>query len=398
MDPRTGKTLSHLANLPWLDEDAPTVRFKKLVDAVLQSSNVNRRLDQIFDTYLHTLWILSLAVPLDYVDKHPFDTSGEDNIGVFQVSNSTRGQATQLVLKPAETLRSKLELVAPARGTNDQFELVVDGVALARPQPYLRMPKTFQALPYPLLFAGKYRTDFVEFPYEQSGGPLEFEAYLMWTHKVVPIDNQGVLVRIYDASGTSFDPTFMKYQVAENTRLKQITAEIFVQRGLESALNIDRESFNQAHPHYQVIVKWVHSALRQLINRQKDIAKTYRDKNAVQREETSLDAVEQVGRQLVERASNKYGGSVRLEFAEGNKETANLFAPDNICVLTLDREGAGLDGKRQGADVRRRTKVFDEQRKYIMRLLDSYRLLEVLADEEIEALFNDLTTILEQEA
>ena len=190
----------------------------------------------------------------------------------------------------------------------------------------------------------------------------------------------------------------MKYQVAENTRLKQITAEIFVQRGLESALNIDRESFNQAHPHYQVIVKWVHSALRQLINRQKDIAKTYRDKNAVQREETSLDAVEQVGRQLVERASNKYGGSVRLEFAEGNKETANLFAPDNICVLTLDREGAGLDGKRQGADVRRRTKVFDEQRKYIMRLLDSYRLLEVLADEEIEALFNDLTTILEQEA
>ncbi len=190
----------------------------------------------------------------------------------------------------------------------------------------------------------------------------------------------------------------MKYQVAENTRLKQITAEVFVQRGLESALNIDRESFNEAHPHYQVIVKWVHSALRQLINRQKEIAKTYRDKNAVQREEISLIAVEQIGRQLVERASSKYSGGVRLDFAEHSEDTADLFVADNVCVLVLDREGEGLDGKRQGSNVRRKSKIFDEQRKYIMRLLDSYRLLEVLTNEEIEALFDDLTTILEQEA
>ncbi len=397
VDTATGEVLKNSAQLPWSEGDEPQDRFKKLVDAVLEPSNHNRRLNQIFDTYLHTLWTLSLAVPLDYVDKHPFDTVGADGIETYQLSNALRGQATKLNLAPTETLRSKLGLVAPIKEPEDKFELIVDGVALARPQPYLRMPRTFQALPFPLLFAGKYQTDFTGFLNEQSGGSLNFEAYLMWTHKVVPIDNQGILVRIHDASGTSFDPTFMNYQVAENTRLKQITAEIFVQRGLESALNIDRESFNQAHPHYQVTVKWVHSALRQLINRQKDLQKTYRDKSAVEKEETSLDAVEKLGEQLVERTFNKYGNRDRLAFVENRKEAATLFTPDDVCVLVLDREGEGLDGKRQGVNVKRQSRVSDEKRKYVMRLLDSYGLLERLTDEEIKLLFNDLTVILEQE-
>ena len=398
VDTATGEVLKNSAQLPWSESDVPQDRFKKLVDAVLEPSNQNRRLNQIFDTYLHTLWTLSLAIPLDYVDKHPFDTLGADGIETYQLSNAVRGQATKLNLGPAETLRSRLDLTAPAKAPGDKFELIVDGVALARPQPYLRMPRTFQALPFPLLFAGKYQTDFTGFLNEQSGGPFKFEAYLMWTHKVAPIDNQGVLVRIHDASGTSFDPTFMNYQVAENTRLKQITAEVFVQRGLEAALNIDRESFNQAHPHYQVIVKWVHSALRQLINRQKDLQRTYRDKSAVAKEETSLNAVEKLGEQLVERASSKYGNRSRLTFVENSKEAASLFVPDDVCVLTLDRAGEGLDGKRQGANVRRQSKVSDEKRKYVMRLLDSYGLLERLTDEEVRVLFNDLTVILEQEA
>jgi len=398
VDTATGEILKDSAQLPWTEADPPQNRFKKLVDAVLEASNQNRRLNQIFDTYLHTLWTLSLAIPLNYVDKHPFDTVGSDEIEVYQLSNAIRGQATKISLAPTETLRSKLALAAPVRQPEDKFELIVDGVELARPQPYLRMPRTLQALPFPLLFAGKYQPDFSSFLNEQSGGLLKFEAYLMWTHKVVPIDNQGVLVRIHDASGTSFDPTFMNYQVAENTRLKQITAEVFVERGLESALNIDRESFNQAHPHYQVIVKWIHSALRQLINRQKDLQKNYRDKGAIQREEVSLDAVEKLGEQLIERAFNKYGNSSRLAFVKDSKEARSLFVPDDVYVLSLDRDGKGFDSKHQGANVRRDSKVFNEKRKYFMRLLDSYGLLASLTDEEVQSLFSDLTDLLEQEA
>lgn len=399
VDTTTGEILKHSAQLPWSDDDDPPQRFKKLVNAVLeQSSKQNRRLNQIFDTYLHMLWTLSLAVPLNYVDKHPFDTNGEDAIDVYELSNEVKGQAKKLSLADGETLRSRLRLTAPVKTIDDAFELVVDGVALARPQPYLRMPRTFQSIPFPLLFAGKYQTEFTGFLSEQSGGSLKFEAYLMWTHMVAPIDNQGVLVRIYDASGTSFDPMFMNYQVAENTRLKQITAEIFVQQGLEAALNIDRESFNQAHPHYQVIVKWVHSALRQLINKQKDIQKLYRDRSAVEKEITSLNAVDKIGTQLVQQASNRYGTSTRVVFAEDDQNATGLFVPDDLCILSLDRDGEGFDGMRQGSGVRRRSKVSDQKRRYFMQILDSYGLLQPLTDEEVQSLFSDLTKLLEQEA
>jgi len=78
------------------------------------------------------------------------------------------------------------------------------------------------------------------------------------------------MLRVGNASGALFDRTFMGYQTAEYQRTRQITAEIFVRAGLDGAINIDRESFNYAHPHYQYLVKWLHSALRQLTNRQKE--------------------------------------------------------------------------------------------------------------------------------
>ncbi len=84
------------------------------------------------------------------------------------------------------------------------------------------------------------------------GGRFRFDAYLYWTNKVVPRENNGVLIRINGASGTLFDPTFMRYQVAELTRLKQISAKIIAcSKGLDAALNIDRESFN--FPHTRII-------------------------------------------------------------------------------------------------------------------------------------------------
>jgi hypothetical protein len=65
----------------------------------------------------------------------------------------------------------------------------------------------------------------------------------------------------------------MDYQVSEQTRLSQVTAEIFVTDGLDGALNIDRESFNYSHPHYIYIKKWLHAALKLLFNRLKGLAK-----------------------------------------------------------------------------------------------------------------------------
>eukprot|EP00658_Telonema_sp_P-2_P055699 TRINITY_DN44262_c0_g1_i1.p1 TRINITY_DN44262_c0_g1~~TRINITY_DN44262_c0_g1_i1.p1 ORF type:complete len:123 (-),score=28.55 TRINITY_DN44262_c0_g1_i1:46-414(-) len=59
-----------------------------------------------------------------------------------------------------------------------------------------------------------------------------------WNSKIIPKVTTGVVLRVRDASGTLFDGSFLNYQVSEQTRLKQITAEIFVKKGLDSAINI----------------------------------------------------------------------------------------------------------------------------------------------------------------
>ncbi|MCY4138181.1 MAG: hypothetical protein OXF56_07950, partial [Rhodobacteraceae bacterium] len=98
------------------------------------------------------------------------------------------------------------------------------------------------------------------------------EAYLYWNSQILPKETAGVLIRIREASGTLFDSTFLNYRVSEQTRLRQITAEIFVHEGLDSAVNIDRESFNYSHPHFLFIQLWLHRALRLLVNRLKHLA------------------------------------------------------------------------------------------------------------------------------
>lgn len=58
-----------------------------------------------------------------------------------------------------------------------------------------------------------------------------------------------------------------------------MTCEIFVEQGLDSALNIDRESFNFSHPHVVILTRWLHSAFRQLTNTNKSLASKVRENN-----------------------------------------------------------------------------------------------------------------------
>eukprot|EP01035_Chromulina_nebulosa_P053062 gene53062-72448_t len=153
---------------------------------------------------------------------------------------------------------------------------------------------TAHALNHPLVFVGKCDEAFPKLPVEISGGRLQFEAYLFWSPKIAPTEHQGSLIRIHGASGTLFDPTFMRYQVSEQTRLRQITCEIFVSEGLDSALNIDRESFNNAHPHSVYITRWLFGALRQLASAQKKEASGVRVVAREASKNAHVNAIQQV--------------------------------------------------------------------------------------------------------
>jgi hypothetical protein len=269
-------------HFPWSVEDTAAIKFQKLVRGVqqLDSGSLLKekiKLTDVLDTYFRTIWTLSLSVPVSYIHKHPFSLTGSDQIAAYALSNkSIRPSATELALEPSETVRQACDFVTPDSSTATEFRVLFDGIELKRPLDFPHRPPPSANIS-PLLFVGKIKSDMSSLPPEYSGGPIEIEAYFYWQPRVVPAEHNGVMVRINGASGIMFDDQFFKYQVSEQTRLKQITAEIFIVKGLDAALNIDRESFNVAHPHYQYLRKWVHHSLRQVVSKHKSLTKGTRD-------------------------------------------------------------------------------------------------------------------------
>jgi hypothetical protein len=279
MKPKQSEILEMQPQLPWNASDEPAEKFAKFVHAIrsaIETDSDSVDLDILCDRYLQTLWNLALAAPLKYFDVHPFDLPAGKEFIFFELENSKQGQAKRLNFKPGQTSRDELKLKSPNGTPGAPFDVFVDGVQLLRPILFQDLPKTSTAVQTPLLFIGRDSQKFEKKPVQLSGGPLVFEAYLFWAPKIIPKQHQGVILRVGNASGALFDRTFMGYQVSEQTRTRQITAEIFVAQGLDGAINLDRESFNYAHPHYQYLVKWLHSALRQLANRHKELGKNLR--------------------------------------------------------------------------------------------------------------------------
>ena len=261
------------ANLPWTAADAADKRFVRLFESARASSGRGARsadLEQ-FDEYLRLIWKLSLSLPLDYLDGHPFDLDAGSGL-IFLSLPPAEKQAKPLTLDDGASVRHQLKLRSGSARNGATMAVTLDGIALRRPIELPRSVARRSRVGSPALLVAKQTNPFAGPDLIRAGGPLSFEAYLYWNSQILPKETAGVLIRVREASGTLFDPTFLNYRVSEQTRLRQITAEIFVHTGLDSAINIDRESFNYSHPHILYLQTWLHRALRLFINRLKGIA------------------------------------------------------------------------------------------------------------------------------
>lgn len=382
-------------SLPWDDQDDPEGAFKSMVDSVWSSvqGRTTVKLADIFDTYLQMLWNLALSLPLPYVDKNIFEEDVADDWAYFyKLSNSSKGSAQKLSSGAGATTVRELAGLPPNDDSDDEFRVLIDGVQLSRPLKFRGLPTTQHALKKPMVFVGSLREDFSGFDRDVSAGPLEFEAYLFWTPKVAPTEHQGALVRIHGASGTLFDSTFFNYQVAELTRLRQITCEIFVKQGLEAALNIDRESFNTAHPHTVLLTRWVHSALRQLATAQKREAQQLRGES---RDMTRRDTEDRITR-IIETANDLRtdgeGVVPNIRFTRlGEKSTQQEEGITQS--FDLDRILEEIP------DARVASPKSDSLRKLeaITKVLSVYGVLEQLSPKEQDNLLGSILGILEAE-
>jgi Histidine kinase-, DNA gyrase B-, and HSP90-like ATPase len=396
---RSGKLLKKsktgVTSLPWAPGDPPADAFSKLVQCVwaevVDEGNPNPQLNRLFDYYLRMVWQLSLAVPLPYVEGHLFDMDLTDWAKPFELSNDPKGAANAIDVATPGPIRHKLSLADPVDASN-QFEVLFDDLRLLRPIKFRNLPATSHALKYPLVFIGKCREEFPKVARELSGGPLAFEAYLFWTPKVAPTEHQGSLVRIHGSSGTLFDPTFMRYQVSEQTRLRQITCEIFVTEGLEAALNIDRESFNNAHPHSIYITNWLHSALRQLASMQKRLASEVREETRGVKKEVVVSDIQRIALSVWrEQTSDPASSPPAVHLAKrGEKRPAK----EETYVFERS-EVVQAPARKQTPREKKRAVILEEKLKAAAQVLAAFGLLDKLTTAKQEQLLRAIYEILQ---
>lgn len=376
-------------DLPWARSDSPAEAFEALVDCVWsqwRAGERNPRLDVLFDSYLQMIWTLSLSVPLDYVDVHPLDLIPDNNnILAYELPGDAPGPARSL---PGDrSIRDSLSL-GPDTNDDAAFEVFIDDLQLSRPLRFHDLPSTSNAVKTPMLFGAHVRDEFAGWDDEMSGGPLDFQAYLLWAPKIVPVEHLGVLIRIHGASGMLFERHFMHYQVAETTRLSQISCEIFVSQGLEAALNIDRESVNYSHPHVVRLTSWLHAALTRVMNAQKQVASSKRGAARRQASDEHDRALQAIVKKAWARAARSVDDIPEVVLADSIQSVDDSIEGDSYVFRR-----AKVLGDDAFSSARRVTTV-ERQLAAILQVLTAYGAMEALDRDVQEELLTVVSEIL----
>jgi hypothetical protein len=163
--------------------------------------------------YLRLLWELAIISPIPYFEAGP-------------VPNST--------IMP-EIKRRLLDY---------HFDVIVDGIKLRKPVvlPYKQDAKN------PLF---DFKTYDFEFNQMIAGSRLRCHGYIYHQNKAIqPPELRGILIRIREVGIGSYDKSLLNFPQSAGPIVSGITGEIYVEEGLENALNIDRNSFRETDPHY----------------------------------------------------------------------------------------------------------------------------------------------------
>lgn len=366
------------ARLPWEESDQPLERFRKFVDCLSerdQTRSAAPAIDVVLDYYLSSLWKISLSAPLQYIEKSPSELTNRDGIDFYDL----KGDATPepVKLKPGETLGEHFGLVDQASAT--PFRVTVDGVELRRPVVFRGFQKNKKRLlARPKMFVGTIDSE------TTKGERLYCSMYFYWNYALVPRESNGILVRINGSSGTLFDHQFLDFRTAELARLKQISSEVFVYEGLDDALNVDRESFDDTDLRYLELQRNVHRAMTRIMSR----VKSDQRKAAGERRNDAQEAAAERVREVA--------GEIWKELRKGRSAPKVVVTSKTQAPPATSRgiyvTGVPSSHKRGSID---RDPVFNSKLGAIILILDGYHLLDDLDSRTRAELIGDIAKILD---
>ena len=216
-------------------EDPLPSKFSEFLKRIHHARSV-----KILSNYWQMVWELAVTCPVPYVDEGPFDW---DKI-------RAEPELKEWLVNLQKSLRAY------------QFEVVIDGLSLRKPHQYPlaspQLPK--QERTTGRLFFVNENIEVYEQPFKLSG-----YIYLQNSRAVEPMELRGLLVRIRNVAIGTYDPTLFKYPRVPAPRFNWLSGEIYVEGSLEFALNIDRDSFNEIHPHFVKLKEIIHNLLQKKV-------------------------------------------------------------------------------------------------------------------------------------
>lgn len=199
--------------------------------------------------YWRLFWELSVASPVAYMKDGPFS----ETLIKSAVKHDSREDVKQ-VAKVIEELRDELE------GYN--FKVILDGVPLHKPVLIPNIDEKAKTKEKPI---EESQTRLTPVNYNKTiiGLPLKFRGYIYTqTQAIYPRELRGILIRVKNVAIGDYDWSCLNYEDIQGFRLEWLSGEIYVDEGLEEALNVDRHSFNEVHPHYLELQKRLHYFLK----------------------------------------------------------------------------------------------------------------------------------------
>jgi hypothetical protein len=227
------------------DFNLPNLR-QRLADSkgfmeFVKSVAVARRGLSQFSEYDRLIWELALVAPIKYLEEGPII----DENCIPQI-------------------KSRL---------NDyNFKVIIDGLELRKP---ILFPLDKKVIKKGIDY------DFVTFDFDDKIGDLperrsrlKFNGYVYFQKKAVtPPELRGILIRIRNVAIGYYDKSLLHYPLPAGPLANQISGEIYVEKGLESALNIDRNSFRETDLHYLALQEKMFHILSGTRDEQTEIGK-----------------------------------------------------------------------------------------------------------------------------
>ena len=204
---------------------ASTQDFREFIDW-LKTKDIRKLKD-----YWRLLWELALFSPIEYFDDGP--------------------------VSKEKLFEEKKKEISKYR-----LKLDVDGYILKKPVvlPVDKDIKT-KGVDYDI-----YTIDSEEAKIDRS--TLKFSGYLFNQRKQIKnTELQGILIRIKNVAIGRYDKSYLNCPISLGPIANFNSGEIYVEHGLEEALNIDRNSFKESNVHYKMLQKYVYELMSKKIGR-----------------------------------------------------------------------------------------------------------------------------------